>query len=225
MSFLFVTCSVVLSLMCGTVIMALGGAAETRARAQTAADAAALAAVFESGPYGSAVPEERAREYARRNDGRLIDCDCVQGATEMEVEVVLDGFRARARAVIELDKLAPASISAPGSTTVAGLHPALIMAIDRLIESSNGRVYLVSGTRTTGRQTELWNEALQKYGDPEIADNWVARPGTSNHEEGLAVDLGGDLGLAVRLVDELGLPLWRPMSWEPWHFELTGSRG
>ena len=143
----------------------------------------------------------------------------------MEVEVVLDGFRARARAVIELDKLAPASISARGSTTVAGLHPALKMAVHRLIEASNRRVYLVSGTRTTGRQTELWNEALQKYGDPEIADNWVARPGTSNHEAGLAVDLGGDLGLAVRLVDELGLPLWRPMSWEPWHFELTGSRG
>ena len=225
MSILFVTCSVVLSLICGTVIVALGGAAETRARAQTAADAAALAAVFESGPYGSADPEERAREYARRNDGRLIDCDCVQGETEMEVEVVLDGFRARARAVIELDKLAPASISAPGSNTTAGLHPAMKMAIDRLIEASRGRVYLVSSTRTTARQTELWNEALEKYGDPEIADNWVARPGTSNHEEGLAVDLGGDLRLAVSLVDELGLPLWRPMSWEPWHFELIGSRG
>jgi hypothetical protein len=225
MSILFVTCSVVLSLMCGTVIVALGGAAETRARAQTAADAAALAAVFESGPYGAANPEERAREYARLNDGRLIECDCEQGATEMEVEVVLDGFRARARAVIELDKLAPASISAPGSTTTAGLHPALKMAVDRLIEASRGRVYLASSTRTTARQTELWNEALEKYGDPEIADNWVARPGTSNHEEGLAVDLGGDLRLAVSLVGELGLPLWRPMTWEPWHFELTGSRG
>jgi Flp pilus assembly protein TadG len=225
MSILFVTFSVVLSLMCGTVIVALGGAAETRARAQTAADAAALAAVFESGPYGAAKPEERAREYARRNDGRLIECDCVQGATEIEVEVVLDGFRARARAVIELDKLAPASISAPGSTTTTGLHPALKMAVDRLIEASRGRVFLASSTRTTARQTELWNEALEKYGDPEIADNWVARPGTSNHEEGLAVDLGGDLRLAVSLVSELGLPLWRPMTWEPWHFELTGSRG
>jgi LAS superfamily LD-carboxypeptidase LdcB len=97
--------------------------------------------------------------------------------------------------------------------------------VDRLIAASNGRVYLESGIRSTGRQTELWNEALAKYGDPEIADNWVARPSTSNHESGLAVDLGGDLGLAVRLVDDLGLPLWRPMSWEPWHFELTGSRG
>jgi hypothetical protein len=225
MSILFVACSLVLSLLCGTVIVALGGAVQTRARAQTAADAAALAAVYESGPYGTANPEQRAREYARRNDARLIDCDCVQGATEMEVEVVLDGFRARARAVIELDKLAPAPLSPYGSSTSSGLQPAMKRAVDRLIEASNGHVHLVSGTRSTARQTELWHEALEKYGDPEIADNWVARPGTSKHEAGLAVDLGGDLGLAVRLVDELGLPLWRPMSWEPWHFELTGSRG
>jgi secretion/DNA translocation related TadE-like protein len=225
MSILFVACSLILSLLCGTVIVALGGAVQTRARAQTAADAAALAAVYESGPYGTANPEQRAREYARRNDARLIDCDCVQGATEMEVEVVLDGFTGRARAVIELDKLAPAPLSPHGSSTSAGLQPAMRRAVDRLIEASNGHVYLVSGTRSTARQTELWHEALEKYGDPEIADNWVARPGTSKHEAGLAVDLGGDLGLAVRLVDELGLPLWRPMPWEPWHFELTGSRG
>ena len=225
MSLLFVGCSLALSLVCGTVIVALGGAAQSRAQAQTAADSAALAAVFESGPYGSADPQGRAREYARRNDARLIDCDCVQGATEMEVEVALDGFRARARAVIELDKLAPAPMAIPGSTTTAGLRRPLKLAVDRLIEASNGRVHLVSGARSTARQTELWNEALERYGDPEIADNWVARPGTSNHEEGLAVDLGGDLELAVHLVDELGLPLWRPMSWEPWHFELTGSRG
>jgi secretion/DNA translocation related TadE-like protein len=224
MSVLFVACSLVLSLLCGTVVVALGGAVQTRARAQTAADAAALAAAYESGPYGNADPEYRAREYARRNGARLTDCDCVPGATEMEVEVDFDGFTARARAVIELDKLAPALLS-NGSTTTSGLQPALRLAVDRLIAASNGRVYIESGIRSTARQTELWNEALAKYGDPEIADNWVARPGTSNHETGLAVDLGGDLGLAVRLVDDLGLPLWRPMSWEPWHFELTGSRG
>ncbi|MGH2773882.1 MAG: M15 family metallopeptidase [Actinomycetota bacterium] len=225
MSILFVSCSLVLSLMCGTIVVALGGAAQTRARAQTAADAAALAAVFESGPYGTADPEQRAREYAHHNDARVTDCDCVPGATEMEVEVAFDGFRARARATIELDKLAPAPGPPPGSATTAGLQPTLQRAVDRLIELSNGRVYLVSGVRSNERQTELWLEALQKYGDPEVADNWVARPGSSNHEAGIAVDLGGDLGLAASLVDELGLPLWRPMSWEPWHFELTGPGG
>jgi hypothetical protein len=44
------------------------------------------------------------------------------------------------------------------------------------------------------------------------------------HELGLAVDLQGDVETAARLVEELGLPLWRPMAYEPWHFELVGSR-
>jgi hypothetical protein len=70
----------------------------------------------------------------------------------------------------------------------------------------------------------LWAEALVKYRDPEVADDWVARPGRSLHEKGLAVDLGGDLELAVSLIARLGLPLHRPLPNEEWHFELTGSR-
>jgi D-alanyl-D-alanine carboxypeptidase/Putative Flp pilus-assembly TadE/G-like len=223
-SLLFVSLTLVMSLLCGSVITALGGAAHARVRAQIAADAAALAAAFESGPYGTAEPERRAREYARLNDALLTDCDCVPGATEMEVEVSLAGHRARARAVIELDKLAPALIANSGSGT-AGLHPTLRRAVDRLLAASHGRVHLVSGLRSTGRQTELWNAALLKYGDAEVADNWVARPGSSRHETGLAVDLGGDLELAMSLVEKLGLPVWRPMSWEPWHFELIPGGG
>jgi hypothetical protein len=44
------------------------------------------------------------------------------------------------------------------------------------------------------------------------------------HERGLAVDLGGDTGLAARLVADLGLSLYRPLPHEPWHFELVGTR-
>ena len=117
-----------------------------------------------------------------------------------------------------------ATIAVPASS-ITGLHPALEEAVGRLLSASGGRVYLVSGFRDHQRQYELWVQALQRYGDPEIADNWVAPPGSSYHERGLAVDLGGDLALAARLVQQLGLPLWRPMSWEPWHFELSGSRG
>lgn len=108
--------------------------------------------------------------------------------------------------------------------TVAGMHPTLAAAVQQVIAASGGRVWLVSGYRDPQRQYQLWLGALEKYGDPEIADNWVARPGHSMHEAGLAADLGGDLDLAARLVTKLGLPLWRPMSWEPWHFELVGSR-
>ena len=73
-------------------------------------------------------------------------------------------------------------------------------------------------------QRILWKAALERYGSPDRADDWVARPGTSMHERGLAVDLGGDLSVAVALVDELRLPLRRPLENEPWHFELEGAR-
>lgn len=120
-------------------------------------------------------------------------------------------------------------VSSPGSVqaplpTLSGMHPAMADAVQKLIAASNGRVWLVSGFRDAQRQYQLWVGALEKYGDPDIADNWVARPGHSMHEAGLAADLGGDLDLAMRLIAELKLPLWRPMSWEPWHFELVGSR-
>ncbi len=110
------------------------------------------------------------------------------------------------------------------STSVTGLHPVLAESLSRLLDAGDGRISLVSGFRTPERQYQLWLGALAKYGSPEAADNWVAPPGHSFHEAGLAIDLGGDLNLAAQLVQELGLPLYRPMSWEPWHFELVGTR-
>jgi hypothetical protein len=118
-----------------------------------------------------------------------------------------------------------AALAAGSIPSVAGLHPALSAAVNQLIAASKGQVWIVSGYRDSLRQYQLWVQALEKYGDPEIADNWVAPPGRSYHERGLAVDLGGNLELAAGLVQQMRLPMWRPMNWEPWHFELAGSRG
>ncbi|MGI8407839.1 MAG: D-alanyl-D-alanine carboxypeptidase family protein, partial [Actinomycetota bacterium] len=115
------------------------------------------------------------------------------------------------------------ALALPGGAR--GLHPEMKEAVDRLLRAAAGAVTLREGYRSVAEQRIRWLEALEKYGDPEVADDWVARPGHSLHQSGLAVDLGGDVELAARLVGELGLPLWRPMSWEPWHFELVGSRG
>lgn len=105
-------------------------------------------------------------------------------------------------------------------------------AIDNLIAASGGRVWKVSGYRDTEHQRRLWEEKLAEYGlppdtdpdDPRAAEarNYVAPPGGSNHERGIAMDLGGDLELAAQLAPQFGL--WLPMSWEPWHFEPIGSR-
>jgi hypothetical protein len=212
--------TVTLALLLGGLSRDLADVAAKRARAQLAADAGALAAVHESGPYGGGSPVDAARRFATANQARVTECICDPGATEMEVEVVLDDVLARARAAIDLDLISPA----PPTGEAGGLHPRMSAAVDRLLRAANGAVWIVSGYRDPSRQQELWEDALARYGDPEIADNWVAPPGHSMHNRGLAVDLGGDVESAARLIDNLGLPLWRPMSWEPWHFELIGSR-
>ena len=190
----------------------------TRAQAQLAADAAALAAVAESAPYGDGDPQQQAEQVARSNGATLVDCLCPVGGTSVQVKVAVDGVIAEARATIDPTAFFPLT-----ATTRTGLHPLLDRAVQRLLDASGGRVTLVSGWRSTRRQQELWADALRRYGSAEEADDWVARPGASMHERGLAVDLGGDVEHAAALVQTLGLPLHRPMPHEPWHFELSPS--
>lgn len=189
-----------------------------RAHAQLAADAAALAAVAESAPYGDGKPEEQAARVARANGARLLECLCPTGGTAAQVRVAVGDIVADARATIDPTAFFPLT-----ATTRSGLHPVLDRAVQRLLQLSEGRVTLVGGWRSTGLQQELWADALRRYGNEELADDWVARPGSSLHERGLAVDLGGDVELAAQLVESLGLPLVRPLPHEPWHFELTSS--
>lgn len=89
-----------------------------RAKAQTAADAASLAAAAELIPGPRRDPEGQARRFAAANGAELVKCDCRKGAREVQVEVavraeffmVLDatsaGIPARARAGVDLDALA-----------------------------------------------------------------------------------------------------------------------
>jgi D-alanyl-D-alanine carboxypeptidase-like protein len=192
-----------------------------RTRAQTAADAAALAAVAESAPSGGGDPAGEAARYAALNGGTMIECLCEPGGTAMQVRVDVGGVIADARAVLDPNALRPLGLAFDGG----GLDPRLESAVQTLVAAGHGAIRVVSGYRSSERQGELWAAALRRYGSPEAADDWVAPPGSSMHERGLAVDLGGDLELAGRLVAQLSLPLWRPLSNEPWHFELAGSRG
>ena len=91
-------------------------------RAQTAADAAALAAAQDLVAPGPAGPDAVAAEYAERNGAELVSCDCSAGASEAVVEVqesveglfLLPGYRmvhATARAVAGAG--APVSTASP----------------------------------------------------------------------------------------------------------------
>jgi D-alanyl-D-alanine carboxypeptidase/Putative Flp pilus-assembly TadE/G-like len=212
--------STLLSFSCATFVLDVGRITWERAQAQTAADAAALAAIAESGPYGNGDPQLEARRFARANGAEVVQCLCDQGATAMQVKVSLGRITAAARAVLD-----PSLLRASVAFSKEGLQPQLAVAVRRLVAAANGAVRVVSGFRFPQEQTLLWDRALAKYGNPQRAQRWVAPPGNSMHERGLAVDLGGDLGLASTLIDELHLPMWRPLANEPWHFELLGSRG
>ena len=220
MTMLVATLTCVLTLCGAGFSAALAKASALRARAQIAADAAALAAVAESGPYGRGRAREIAQQYAEANGARLVTCDCAPGASGVQLTVRVDDVVAEARAVLDVALLEPARTTFDRRR----LHPLLARAVERLIGASGGRVWVVSGYRSEAEQRILWARALRRYGSPARADDWVARPGRSMHERGLAVDLGGDIDGAVALVRELNLPLHRPLPNEPWHFELIGSR-
>jgi len=92
----------------------------------------------------------------------------------------------------------------------------------------------VSGYRSVDEQAWLWKGALVKYGDPEVAERWVARPGTSAHQSGRAVDchLGDPIESeyveAMRqtaayrwLVDQAEAFGFYPYDVEPWHWEYN----
>lgn len=96
-----------------------------------------------------------------------------------------------------------------------GMHPSLAVIVNRIIQESGGRVTVSSGFRTRAQQQHLWDEYRAGRG------NLAARPGTSRHESGLAVDLGGDAALRAQLAAKYGLENTVPG--EPWHFELGGE--
>jgi secretion/DNA translocation related TadE-like protein len=73
----------VLVLVCVDLFRAL----DARARAQTAADAAALAAAQQLVVPGTGSPEEKAAEYASRNGASLLSCSCQPGSLEAVVSV------------------------------------------------------------------------------------------------------------------------------------------
>lgn len=103
-----------------------------------------------------------------------------------------------------------------------GLDPAFAASINRLIADSKGRVWSESGWRSYDHQKRLFEAAVKKYGSVEAARKWVAPPGLSQHNTGMADDLGGDLDWAHQNAARYGIQF--PMSWEKWHAEPVGSR-
>lgn len=106
--------------------------------------------------------------------------------------------------------------------TTEGLNADFARRLNALIAASGGKVYITSGYRSEQRQAELFAAAVRKYGSEKAARRYVAPPGKSRHNSGMAVDLGGDLAFVRANAARFGIH--QPMSWEPWHWEPLGSR-
>lgn len=186
--------------LAAAVLLAVGGLADRAvadARARTAADAAALA--------GAAEGEDAARAVAGE-DGATVVAWAEAGA-QVRVAVEVDGRRAVAAA----ERVGPPPGAAGGPTD--GLTPELLAAVARA-EALLGRpIPITSGWRSPAQQQWLWDHrASNPYP--------VARPGTSEHERGLAIDVA--LWFVPELLTvaaEAGLCHPLPVA-DPVHFEL-----
>ncbi|WGL50976.1 M15 family metallopeptidase [Nocardioides sp. BP30] len=109
---------------------------------------------------------------------------------------------------------------------VTRLDPALLGALrDAATDARSDGVtfYVNSGWRSRGYQEQLFAEAVAKYGSARVAARWVARPGTSVHEAGEAVDVGGAPADGWLAEHGAAYGLCRTYRNESWHFELRLS--
>lgn len=117
-----------------------------------------------------------------------------------------------------------------GPSSVQGLNPQVQAALARMVAAMpagiRGGLRINSGFRSERRQAELFSQAVQKYGSEQAARRWVAPPGRSQHNHGMAVDLGfGSPEVKDWVRQNAGAyGLTFPMAHEPWHIELAGGR-
>jgi hypothetical protein len=131
----------------------------------------------------------------------------------------------RPKDALDAGALAPGGMRGGRST---GLNPIFGGELEQFRSAAHAAghdIGIGSGFRSEQRQRELYARAVAKYG-PERARHWVAPPGHSMHNVGLAADLTfGDPGArewAHAHAGEYGLRF--RMGHEPWHIEPTAGR-
>jgi D-alanyl-D-alanine carboxypeptidase len=197
--------------LCCAALLALvpvADALDDRARARTAADAAALA--------GAADGDRVARQVAEANGADLVEIRRTGDEVVVQVRVGEVEAYARARATRH-----PGAFGAGGSVggaggRRAGLAPAMLAALARADGLLGRPVMVASGLRTHAQQQALWERrATNPYP--------VARPGSSDHERGLAIDVPrGEVDDLLRVASAAGLCQPLPAS-DPIHFVVCGA--
>jgi len=100
------------------------------------------------------------------------------------------------------------------------VHEFLAERLNNISRAYGKSITINSGYRSDEEQIKLINEWRAKNPGKSEAERrkWVADPGRSNHAVGIAADISGWIqNLSEAELAKFGL--YRPMSWEPWHFE------
>jgi uncharacterized protein YcbK (DUF882 family) len=173
------------------LLVHLGARSTNQARAQGAADAAALAAVLDGAPAAASLAAANGAEL------ELLE-ESTAGAT---VRVHVSGQHAVARAE-PLDQVG-----------LEGLAPQLVEAIRHAERLLGQPLPIVSGYRTAAAQQALWDA---RHSNPYP----VAPPGTSQHELGQAIDVRRDFVPRLKpLAGVVGLCQPLPTT-DPVHFVM-----
>lgn len=191
-------------------LVPVGRVLADRARARTAADAAALAAAAEGDGAAAAAAEA--------NGAGLVAVERSGDEVVVRVRVGEVEARARARGVPQARPPGPgpAAPTPAGGGDRAGLAPAMLAALARADAALGHPVAVVSGLRTRAEQQELWD---RRHTNPYP----VARPGTSDHERGLAVDVARSAVPDLAAV-AASVGLCQPLpERDPVHFVVCGA--
>jgi hypothetical protein len=118
---------------------------------------------------------------------------------------------------------------------IDGLDPTFRANVAAMIAAANrefgGTMVIYSGYRSIEHQRRLYEDALVRYGSEREARRWVAPPGGSMHNFGLAVDLRHN-GVRVEYGQRISnwmtsnlarFNLHRRLSNEGWHVEPIGG--
>jgi hypothetical protein len=119
-----------------------------------------------------------------------------------------------------------------------GLRPDYARSLAAMLRAADAELgpralKIASAYRSPEVQARLFADAVKRYGSEAAARRWVAPPGRSRHNMGLAVDFADSSGRLLRdpnsrearwiAENAARFGLSTPLSWEPWHVEPAGS--
>ena len=122
----------------------------------------------------------------------------------------------------------------PGNASYDKLDPRMKDKVGKLVSASGGKVWINQGWRSPVEQEQGFLRRYQP--DPNGDRTWrgqkwslknpndfpLASPGRSNHEIGMAVDMGGDMAWLQQNAGRFGLKHFAQVNNEPHHLQLAG---